>query len=145
MKIRTRRFLRNLKESPLPTVKCTGCGFLTIAGRELNDADRVMLETASGVTPSNLDQLACSRGFWTDYDLTYASGDAGLLLEEATKQRKCRGYFKYCPGWPPEGHRDLLLRSQDRRHDRLNNFLFTLLGALLALAAQWVSRKLGLP
>jgi len=146
MKIRYRRFLRELKESPLPTVTCTTCGFLTIADRELTDAQRVMIATPSlAVTPSNLEQLTCSRGLWRDYDLTYSGGDAGLAVEEATKERKCRGYFEYCPGWPPEGHRDLLLRSQDRRHDRLNNTLFTLLGALVALAAQWVAKRLGFP
>lgn len=144
MKTRYRKFLRTLKESPLPRVKCTACGFLTIAGRELKDAERIMLETPSGVAPRNPDQLECSRSLWTDYDLGYSGGDVALLLEEATKQRKCRGYFKYCPGWPPEGHRDLLLRSQDRRHDRFNNILFTLLGALLALAVQWVAKRFGL-
>lgn len=65
-------------------------------------------------------------------------------MEEATTARRCPGYFKYVPGWSPDLHRSLILRREDRRHDRVNNAIFALFGALLALAAQYLSKILGL-
>jgi hypothetical protein len=120
------------------------CGFLTIGGREVKEAERIMLHARSAGLPTHLDQLDCARGLWVDYHLAYAGGDAELLLEEAAKTRRCVGYFAHVPGWSPDGHRALLLRRQDRLHDRLSNALFAVLGAALALVAQWVAKRLGL-
>ena len=126
-------------------VSCLGCGFLTIGGREVSETVCIMLNARGGAgLPGQLDQLDCDRGLWVDYHLAYIAPDEQLLLEEATKSRRCPGYFAHVAGWSLEGHRALLLRRQDRLRDLLSNAFFALLGAALALMVQCVVKRLGL-
>jgi hypothetical protein len=126
-------------------IRCIDCGFLTIGGREVSETERILLDNR-GVAglPGHLDQLDCDRGLWVDYHLAYYAADEQLLLKEATNIRRCHGYFAHVAGWSPEGHRTLLLRRQDRFRDHVSDAIFALLGAALALAVQWVAKRLSL-
>lgn len=137
---RRRRWIR----IPKRQVKCVDCGFLAIKGsREVITTDRTLVIAQNAGLPGDLASFDCSLGLW-DVDLLYSERTADLALDEATKQRHCRGYLKYRSGWSPEGHRTLQMRSEDRRSDRITNVIFLLLGAALALLTQWVAKLLGL-
>lgn len=118
---------------------CLDCGFLTIRGYELTQADRVMLRTRgqSAVMPADPEQTGCYRNCWTDYDLTY-SGDSlnGVFEELGRPRQKCPGFFQYEPGFTPAQD---LERQEERRREQVQwrtakvGFWGAFLGALIGV------------
>ena len=121
-------------------VTCLECGFLALGDREVSTADRMML-CARGVVLPPLDELHCSRSLWVFYDLNYVKLDVGGIFDELGKQcRRCKGFFRYRPGWSPVGHQDLLLRSQDTK----KTILIIALTSVFAFIAGWLAHYFGI-
>ena len=119
-------------------VTCLECGFLALGDNEASTADRMML-CARGVVLPALDELHCSRSLWVFYELTYVQLDVGGIFDELGKQRRrCKGFFRYRPGWSPEGHQALLLRSGDTR----KNILILVLSSVLAFISGWLVKTI---
>jgi hypothetical protein len=99
---------------------CLECGFLTIEGRELQRADRVMLGTLdargqSAVMPMIPESARCFKNLW-DYDLTY-SGDSleGVIDELGRDRSRCPGFVNYEAGFTPVQHLDRLDQQRDNK------------------------------
>lgn len=101
---------------------CLDCGFLTIEGRELWQADRDELGTyrhtnrgvywESGVMPAHPERTQCFKHLWVGYDLTYIDYSADGVVDELERPRgEC--FFPYQEGFTPEEHRQFLIRTPD--------------------------------
>lgn len=119
------------------TRTCLDCGFLTIKGRELTQAERFMLSTRgrSAVMPANTEQTGCSKNLWVDYELTYfGDSEDGVFEEIERPRRKCPGFFWHEHGFTPAQH---LEHQEQRRREQLQwkiailGFFGGVLGALI--------------
>jgi len=102
-------------------VTCLDCGFLTIEGRELSGAERIMLELATGRVsagmPANPELTWCAKKLWTGYELNYASNSLNGVLEEIDRPRQnCPGFMRHEAGYTPAQHFEL---QKQRRRERL--------------------------
>lgn len=134
------RRLRGLALHPRG-ITCLECGFLALGQSEVSTAERVMLGDPSIAVQPRWENVNCQRSLWVDYELTYVEPCyEGVRDEISRSRRECDGFYAYRPGWSPAGHRELLLKFQERR----SNILFLLLGSALTLLGTWLAKHLGL-
>lgn len=94
---------------------CIECGFLTIQGRELSRAERIMLAShgTSAVMPADCEQTQCFKGLWVEYDLIYAIPDFQGVRKEIERNRDdCPGFMPYEAGFTPEQHLEIQLNAE---------------------------------
>ena len=135
-------------------VTCLNCGFLcTGKDGEVSRADRGMLSFVSGKRGlagcPDPTYIWCSRSLWIESEIAYSPPNAEVILHEMQKQRRhCEGFFRYGPGWSPSGHKDLLLRAEDKRGKIYLTLLAAsvggIFGSFCTLATQWLTKHLGL-
>jgi hypothetical protein len=100
---------------------CLDCGFLTIEGRELSSAERIMLVANAGVMPAHPERTRCVKKLWAMYDLTYLGDCFQGVIDELERPRDgCKGFFSYQPGFTPEEHRQFQIRTPDFLANDLN-------------------------
>jgi hypothetical protein len=135
-------FLRRRK------LTCLDCGFLTIEGRELSEAERIMLGTrgVSAVMPANPELTRCARSRWTEYELTYPSNSLDGVFEVIDRPREgCPEFLQHEGGYTPAQHFELQEQRRRERHEwriaRLGFFggvLGAFIGSFLRDIPHWV-------
>ena len=133
----------------MPT--CLQCGYLAIAGKEIEPIHRTYLTgDASGPRLEHADLVQCWRKQWAEYDKSDLSGDLALpyIFDEVEKdRRRCPFFFPYEPGLSPKAHEE---RQEARKRDALQWRIAgfgavagAITGGLTALAVDFVKPLLG--
>ena len=118
---------------------CQDCGFVTLGGREAQQADRIALLDGRGPMPGDWETAQCHRGLWTMYDLTYARADLAAIQDELKRSRRdCPGFFRYESGFDPPKHLELQQKVRDQRRQLRITLLTTIFvgGGIVALLIQ---------
>ena len=116
-------------------VNCLRCGFLGKDDIEIGTADRILLDCQGAAGLPNMNNVRCVRNLWVNLTLSNNNFNINNIINEVKRKRKyCEGYFKYKPGWNPEGHKDLLLRNSENKI----RLWFMILGGIVALIVEYI-------
>ena len=122
---------------------CLECGYLTIAGKEIEPVYRTWLTgDTGGPRLERADSVQCWRKQWAEYDKSGFSGDRALLkiFDEVEKdRRRCPFFFSYEPGLSPGAHAE---RQNARRITWFGAAAGAVSGGLVVLAVEFVKALL---
>lgn len=140
-------------------VKCYQCGFLALTGAE----DTIELKSSSALSQlqalkllnllgllelkqtareklarNDLNPLAltCARNVWSNSELIRQHRNHALHF--VNKERKCRFFLQYVPGYSPMEHFELQREREQRRFLIVVSLLSAAIGAAIATAANYI-------
>ena len=124
-----RKMLRFLDQSNV--TKCLHCGFLSLHGAELKNADRYLIPTGSTTIDSPFEEITCSKSLWMEYDIDPSSRIPDAIFDEVClkDRRNCASFIKYMPGRSPKGHLEL----EKKKYSNIKKMIMTVTAGLLVL------------